>query len=189
MPHATRYTHSNTLLTLTLALAAGGCADSLTAPEADPTSEPVTVFDLDLTTRYVEVLGTCDENVFGDSTDGEFQYMYRVSGAGQSHTRSTENYNSPFSPNVQRGKGELINFANRTYVWRGLAAPEGAVEVTFWGSEWDGPTKDARMKNIHSTRAVIYDTGKHTRSVTLGSGSCRIRLYYDATWTPRTLQG
>ena len=187
MPDSTRYPIS--LLTLALVLSASACTESLTAPEVDPTPAPVTVFDLDVTTRYIEVLGTCDENVLGNSTDGEFQYKYRVSGAGRSHTRSSTDYNSPFSPHYQRGRGEKINFENRTYVWRGLAAPEGAVEVTFWGSEWDGPRKDSRMKNIYDTRSVIYDTGRKERSVTLGSGACRIRLHYYATWTARQPQG
>ena len=189
MAASTRYPISRSLLTVALLLSAGACTDGITAPEVEPTPEPVTVFDLDLTTRYIEVLGTCDENVFGNSTDGEFQYKYTVSGAGKSYTRSTTDYNSPFSRNHQKGKGETIDFTNRTYVWRGLSAPEGAVQVTFWGSEWDGPTKDSRMKNISDTRSVIYDTGKKTRTVTVGSGACKLRLYYYATWTPRRLEG
>ena len=182
------HTAARSLLCLSVALTAGACSDGMTAPEIEPEpAQPAVVYDLDLTTRYIKIVGTCDES-FGKSRDGEFQWRYRVAGVSREFVRSTESYNSPFGENVQRGEGENINFANRSYVWRGLQFPEGAIEVTLSGAEWDGATKDDRMKNRSGTRPVVFALGTHTRSVTVGAKSnCRMRLYYDATWVRRTL--
>ncbi len=171
--------------------AAGACT-SVTGldpePEPEPEPQPQIVYDLDLETRYIKVLGTCDETLLGDSADGEFQYMYRVSGPGKAHTRSSKDYNSPFGTSYKRGRNELINFTNQTYTWRGLER-DARIEVRLWGSEWDGPTKDDSMKNIDRTRRVVFELGETTRSVTLGAGSCRIELVYDVTWLERVLPG
>ncbi|MEK9506563.1 hypothetical protein V3331_02585 [Gaopeijia maritima] len=176
-----------------IALTAGACTsvtglDPDPEPEPEPEPQPQIVWDVDLTTRYIKVLGTCDETIFGNSANGEFQYMYRVSGPGTARTRSSSDYNSPFGASYSRARGELIDFTNRTYTWRGLSS-DARLEVRLWGSEWDGPTKDDAMKNIDKTGRVVFEPGKTTRSVRLGAGSCRIELVYDVTWLERQISG
>lgn len=188
--------HLRTLSALLLILTLTACGESLTGPgledtpdDPDPEPELTTVYDLNLTTRYIEVRGSCDAaDLFGNPTHGEFQYRYEISGAGERHTRQSDDYNSRLGKTYNRKAGENINFTNRTYTWRTLDRT-ARIDVKLFGSEWDGVTRDNRMENSSDSRTVPFALGKKTRSVTLGStSSCQIRLYYDAEWTERLVQ-
>lgn len=184
---------SLTVLLMVLSLSA--CTDGLTGPEdpseSDPTPEPsfTTVYDLDLTTRYIGVRGSCDDDdLFGNPTNGEFQYRYEIRGEGEAYAQQSDDYNSRFGETFNRKAGENINFANRTYTWRTLDRT-ARIDVKLFGAEWDGIVKDDRMKNRSGSKSVPFALGKHTRSVVIGaSASCQIRLYYDAEWTERVVQ-
>jgi len=179
---------------LLLVLTLTACGDSLTGPGMEdtpdePEPELTTVYDLNLTTRYIEVRGSCDAaDVFGNPTHGEFQYRYEISGKGERHTRQSDNYNSRFGKTYNRKSGENINFANRTYTWRTLDRT-ARIDVKLFGAEWDGVTRDNRMENRSGSKTVPFALGKKTRTVIIGStSSCQIRLYYDAEWTERLVQ-
>lgn len=180
---------SRLLAGLLLALTFVAC-DGLTGPGAEePEPQFSSVYDLNLTTRYIKVQGSCDPNdLFGNPTHGEFQYKYIVSGEGQRHTRSSDRYNSVTGESFRRKAGELINFANRTYTWRTLSRPVH-IDVKLHGAEWDGPVKDRDMQDRSGSKAVPFELGKHERMVVIGAeADCQIRLVYDAEWTERVVQ-
>lgn len=183
------------LSVLLLALTLTACGESLTGPE--PPSEPptetptlTTVYDLNLTTRYIAVQGSCDKpNLLGNPTNGEFQYKYEITGEGGTHARQSDNYNSRTGKTYNRKPGENIDFSNRTYTWRTLSQT-ARINVKLFGAEWDGIVKDDRMKNRSGSRPVPFALGKQTHTVIIGAtSSCQIRLFYDAEWTERVVQG
>ena len=53
------------------------CSDAMGPDAADPPPSAST-YNLDVTTRYIEVEGTCDKDIFGDQVAGEFQYRIEV---------------------------------------------------------------------------------------------------------------
>jgi len=164
------------------------CSDSMTGPGEDPGPQLTTVYDLDVVTRYINVRGSCDEDFLGNSEPGEFQYRIVVSGAGQSHTQESNGYNEVTGENFQRNATTDIDFANKTYIWRGLSK-SSSVKVTLAGAEWDGLTKDSRMANRSGSVDVPFELGRKTRSITIGAtGKCQIRLYYDASWFERKIE-
>ena len=177
------------LLSLLLPVAAlAACSDSMTGPDSDPGPQLTTVYDLDVVTRYINVRGSCDEDILGNSTPGEFQYRIVVSGAGQSHTQESAGYNKVSGENFQRNATTDINFANKTYIWRGISKST-SIEVYLAGAEWDGVVKDSRMANRGGSVKVPFALGKKTRSITIGAtGKCQIRLYYDASWFERKVE-
>ncbi len=167
------------------------CGESTTAPDPvqDPPPDPqlTTAYDLDVEVRYINVRGSCDEDILGNSTPGEFQYRIVVKGEGQSNALESKGYNTVTGENFQRNAGTDINFANRTYTWRGLSA-SATVEVELHGAEWDGVAKDSRMANRGGSVKVPFALGRNTRSITIGAtGACQIRLYYDAEWLERVI--
>lgn len=180
------------LLTLVLALALTGCVETLSGPEIEdeipePEPEPqyTTVYDLDLTTRYLEVVGSCDVDIRGPYANGEFQYRYEVSGEGQKHTRESNNYDSRFGETFSRQPEETINFTNQTFSWRSLSE-SAVINIKLSAVEWDGAFRDSRMNDASYTEQVPLRVGKRTLKVGVGSGmECAISLVYDAVWTER----
>lgn len=169
-------------LALTLVLTA--CGESLTGAEMDDESFN-TVYDLNLTTRYIEVVGSCDVDIRGIYANGEFQYRYALRGEGQTFSRESDNYDSRLGETFSRQPEETINFSNKTYTWRTLS-PSASIEVEVSGVEWDGLVRDSRMKNRSASQKVPFALGKRTRAVGVGAATdCRIVLYYDAEWTER----
>jgi hypothetical protein len=181
----TRFRYAFPVLFFSIALA--GCDSTATEPEITP--ELTKVYDLDLQTRYIEVRGSCDKDLLGNSSPGEFQYRIVVSGAGQTHTQESRGYNTVTGENYQRNASTTINFANKTYTWRGLPR-DATIDVKLNGAEWDGVSKDTRMANRGGSKAVPFALSKETRSVTIGAtAACQIRLYYDALWLERIVEG
>jgi hypothetical protein len=158
-------------------------------PDADPEPQLSTVYDLDVVTRFIDVRASCDQDFLGNFDPGEFQYKIEVAGAGQSHTQSSRGYNKVTGENFQRNGGTTINFANETYIWRGLSR-NARIDINFFGAEWDGPAKDSRMANRGGSVRVPFKVGTATRTLTVGAdGSvCQIRLNYDVTWLERVVQ-
>ncbi len=181
-------TLTRNLATLTL-LATAACSDA-TGPEIDPIDEPqfAVVYDLDVTTRYIEILGSCDTNALGTASAGEFQYKVVVSGEGQEHTQASSGYNTVTGKNYQKAPGGEIDFTNRTFSWRALT-PSSKITMRFWGAEWDGVVKDGRMKNRGNSEQVRFAVGRKKHDIGLGSDpdACGIRLHYYATWTERKI--
>jgi hypothetical protein len=170
-----------------LAILVAVTACDATGPTAPPEPQFATVYDLDVTTRYIKVMGSCDTNAFGTPSAGEFQYKYIVSGEGQTNTRQSSGYNTVTGTTYQKAAGGEINFTNRTFSWRGLT-DTGAVSVKLHGAEWDGVVKDDRMKNRANSVTVPFKLGKSTREMGVGATSaCAIRLVYYATWTERKI--
>lgn len=187
----TRLTVRNVMTALLPIATLVACGESTTGPDPvqDPGPEPqlTTVYDLDVEVRYIHVRGSCDEDLLGNSTPGEFQYRIIVKGEGQSNTYQSNGYNTITGENFQRNAGTDINFTNRTYTWRGLSAA-AKVEVELHGAEWDGAVKDSRMANRGGSMTVPFAVGRNTRSITIGAtGACQIRLYYDAEWLERVI--
>lgn len=166
------------------------CSESPMGPADEPAPELTKVYDVDLVTRYIDVRASCDQDFLGNFDPGEFQYRIVVSGAGQNHTQASRGYNTVTGENFQRNSGTTINFANKTYIWRGLPA-DARIEVTLQGAEWDGVIKDSRMANRTGTETVPFKLGKETRNVTVGADGnvCQIRLVYDVTWLERVVGG
>ena len=133
-----------------------------TGPEPEPVQEEpqfAVVYDLDVTVRYIEILGSCDTNAFGTPSAGEFQYRIVVDGEGQSFERQSTGYNTVTGTNYQKAAGGEIDFTNRTNSWRGL--PSNAnVTVRLWGAEWDGLSKDDRMRNRGNSESVRFALGQ-----------------------------
>ena len=96
------------------------CGESLTGAEMEDESFN-TVYDLNLTTRYIEVVGSCDVDIRGIYANGEFQYRYALRGEGQSFSRESDNYDSRLGETFSRQPEEIINFSNKTYTWRTLS--------------------------------------------------------------------
>lgn len=159
---------------------------SPTAPEpaAEPPAEPSYVYAVVVETRYIDIEGSCDTDIFGDAVSGEFQFRIVVSGPGGARpAHQTRDYNKVHGAHYQRNSGTNINFTNRTYGWEYLPDP-GGIDVHFRLAEWDGLSKDSRMQDRSATVDVPYELGARTRRVTLGSsGDCRGTLYYDVTWS------
>ena len=173
-------------------LAAAGltaCSDNVAGPDADPGPQFTTVYDLDLVTRYIDVRASCDQDFLGNFDPGEFQYKIELTGEKQSHTQSSKGYNTFLGENFQRNNGTTINFANETYLWRGLSS-NARIDVKLFGAEWDGTSKDARMANRSGSVRVPFKVGTETRTLTIGSDGnvCQIRLNYDVTWHERVVQ-
>jgi hypothetical protein len=169
----------------TLMACSDPAAPEMVTPPPDPDPEFTKVYDLDVEIRYIEVRGSCDEDVLGNSTAGEFQYKIVVSGHGQTRTHESDGYNTVLGQAFQRNKGTNINFTNRTYSWKALSS-SADIDVKLHGAEWDGTSKDKRMANRSGSKSVPFKVGTETRRVVIGaSGDCQIRLHYDATWTER----
>ncbi len=174
------------LLPLTILATVAGCSDA-TGPEAEPEPQFATVYDLNVETRYIEVIGSCDTDLFGNSNPGEFQYRIVVYGEGQEFTQQSTGYNTVGGENFQRNAGNTINFGNRDYRWGGLESTN-SISVKLHGAEWDGLSKDDRMKNRSGSVPVPFALGTRTRAITIGAtGACQIKLFYDATWTEREI--
>ena len=177
---------------LSLLLPAAGltaCSDNLAGPDADPGPQLTTVYDLDVVTRFIEVRASCDQDFLGNFDPGEFQYKIELTGEKQSHTQSSKGYNTFLGENFQRNNGTTINFANETYLWRGLSS-NARIDVKLFGAEWDGTSKDARMANRSGSVRVPFTVGTETRTLTVGADGavCQIRLNYDVTWHERVVQ-
>lgn len=177
------------LLSLLLPMSVlAACSDSMTGPAQEAGPQLTTVYDLDVVTRYINVRGSCDEDFLGNSEPGEFQYRIVVSGDGQSHTQESNGYNKVSGDNFQRNATTDIDFANKTYTWRGISKST-SIEVYLAGAEWDGVVKDSRMANRGGSVTVPFALGKNTRSITIGAtGKCQIKLYYDASWFERKVE-
>ena len=180
------------LLGLLPVLGLAGCSESTDPNDGGGNGGPqsVTVYDLSIQLRFIEVLGSCDpDDIFGNPTNGEFQYRIVVSGEGQSHTRETSGYGTFLGVNVPRMAGEQISIPTTIYNWNDL--PEGAlVTVEFRASEWDGLGRDPRMIDEHSTRMEgVLLGGRLSSSVAVGSSlSCLLNLQYYVTWTPQEVE-
>jgi len=179
------------LLGLTLILAA--CGDNVAGPEmgtdpVEPEPQFTTVYDLDVTTRYIAIGGSCDVDIRGIYANGEFQYRYEVRGEGQRYDRESKNYDSRLGEFFIRQPEETIDFTNKTYSWRTLSS-SAEIEVVMAGVEWDGVVRDPRMNNRSHAQTVPFAVGKKTHSAAVGSGrECSISLVYDAEWTERLVQ-
>lgn len=179
------------LLGLLPVLGLAGCSES-TDPNGGGNGGPqlVTVYDLELQLRFIEVLGSCDpDDIFGNPTNGEFQYRIVVSGEGQSHTRETSGYGTVLGANIPRMAGEAIVFNTTIYNW--FNRPEGAsVTVEFRASEWDVVARDSRMFDEHGTRVErVQLGGRLSRSIRLGPvPSCLLQFDYYVTWTAREVE-
>lgn len=172
------------LLVMAIPVVATGCSD-VTGPEAEPEPQFATVYDLVVETRYIEVRGSCDTDFLGNSNPGEFQYRILVYGEGQEFAQQSRGYNSVTGENFQRNAGNTINFGNKSYRWGGLETTN-SVSVKLHGAEWDGVSKDDRMKDRSGSVKVPFALGSKTRAITIGASSaCQIKLFYDATWAER----
>ncbi len=171
------------LALFTLLFAACGSPMAPEAPAEQPT-EPTYVYSAVVETRYIDIVGSCDTDIFGDAVAGEFQFRIVVDGPGGPRAaHQTRDYNTVQGAHYQRNSGTNINFQNRTYGWEHLPNPAG-IEVQFRLAEWDGLSKDSRMQDRSATVDVPYELGTRTRRVTLGAQSnCRGTLYYDVTWS------
>lgn len=177
------------LLGLLPVLGLAGCGESTDPNDGGGNGGPelVTVYDLSIQLRFIEVMGSCDpDDIFGNPTNGEFQYRIVVSGEGQSHTEETSGYGTVLGVNVPRMAGEQISLPTTIYNWNDL--PEGArVAVEFRASEWDGLGRDPRMIDVHSMRVeVVRLGGRMAHSITIPLGPpCMLTLQYYVTWTPQ----
>ena len=176
------------LTILFLAFSLTACSESITGaldeeePPPRPKPELTRLYDLNITTRYIKVKGSCDKDVLGNPANGEFQWKYEVSHQGTTYSRESQNYNSVAGKSISRKAGENINFTNQTYSWTRLEKTTG-FSVKLFGAEWDGAVKDNRMKNRSGSKEVPYKKGTETREVIIGATTaCQIRLVYDAQW-------
>lgn len=175
------------VLAIALLGTATACSDAMGPEGSPPPPGPrlATVYDLELETRYIRVQGSCDEDLLGNSTPGEFQYRIVVNGKGVSYIQSSSGYNTVTGQDFQRNAGTDINFANRTFRFDGLPS-KGGVDVELHGAEWDGVVKDSRMANRGGSETVPFVLGKSTNRVIIGAtAECQIRLFYDASWSQR----
>ena len=158
----------------------GACV-SPTAPEAPVVEpeEPTYAYAVTVETRYIDIVGSCDEDIFGDEVSGEFQFYISVGG----RLHYSTDYNKAYGYMYQRNGGTNIDFRNRTYSFNNLQSPAG-IDISFRLAEWDGVRKDSRMADRSATEEVPYELGTRTRKFTLGAKSdCRGTLYYDVTWS------
>ncbi len=176
---------SRRLLPALFLLPLAGCTDSPTGPDAQPEPvEPQVTYQVAIETRYIEIRGSCDTDIFGDEVPGEFQYRIVVSGPDGARTpQASSGYNSWNGTMYQRNATTTINFGNRTHRWSNLASTNG-FKVHLSMAEWDGVKKDARMANRGGDVDVPFAVGTKTRKITIGaSGACQASMYYDVTWT------
>lgn len=179
------------LLPALLVALLSGCGADLTAPVVPESPEepaepapPSYVYAVDVETRYIDIRGSCDTDIFGDAVPGEFQFYIRLSGPGGPRTAHiSRGYNTWDGYMYQRNNGTNINFGNRNYGWENLPTA-GGVKIELRLAEWDGVSKDSRMRDRAATVDVPFKLGTETRRLTLGAtGACQGSLYYDVTWT------
>lgn len=180
-------------LALAASLAACSAPTAPTGPDAPGEETPpqtVTVYDVAVTSRYIDIVGSCDTNAFGTPSAGEFQYRVVVRHVDLSEQNSHESrgYNSVTGSNHQRAAGGRIDFADRTFRWSGLPS-DGNVRIELRGSEWDGPVKDRDMNDRANSERVPFATSRTDGRLTVGAdSSCRMRLQYSVEWTPRAVE-
>ncbi len=146
------------------------------APEPQPQPEPVvTTTMLQIDFNYVEVIKDCD----GIEGDGDFHFRVRAlpswANAVTVHNRSHT-----------LGDGDRTAALGRSTLT--AAANTGQqVTVELTASERDKPLigatyNDSRMNNATRTAAHSYRdgawSGQGPRTISLGSGSCQVRLHY-----------
>lgn len=179
---------ARTLAPLALAASLAACSTSTGPDEPEETPpQTATVYDVAVTSRYIDIVGSCDTNAFGTASAGEFQYRVVVRNVDLSEQRSHESsgYNSVTGSNHQRAPGGRIDFANRTFRWSGLPS-DGNVRIELRGSEWDGPRKDSDMNDRSNSERVPFVTSRTDGTLSVGAdSSCRMRLQYYVEWTPR----
>ena len=180
---------SRLLALLLCAVLLSACVQDLTGPDDpdDPPPPPVrmrTVYDLKVSPRYIDVVGSCDK-VFGSPTAGEFQYRVEVNGEGRTNGFESQNYNSRLGVVTGRVAGQQITFAPRTYTWSSMSSP-GRIEAVVFGTEWDGAIRDGDMSNRRGARTIPFALGRRPGTVTIGATSeCRLVLAYEAEWVQR----
>lgn len=177
------------LSSLLLATLLGACgsptAPEVEGPDAAPPEppEPTYAYAVTVETRYIDIVGSCDKDIFGDEVSGEFQFHISVGG----RLHYSTDYNKAYGTMYQRNGGTNIDFRNRTYVFDNLQSP-GGIDIAFRLAEWDGLRKDSRMQDRSATLEVPYALGTRTRKFTLGEKSdCRGTLFYDVTWSRETV--
>lgn len=182
MINATKTTRNIAVLAVLAAQTA--CSDAM-GPDGGPTPEPRVTYDLSVKTRYINVEGSCDEDIFGSQVPGEFQYRIEVREGNQLRgSQESRGYNSVSGESFQRNRTTSINFSDRTFSWRDIPGTRD-IEITFRAAEWDGLRKDSRMANRGVSKRVPFKAGTATHRVGLGPDAekCALGLYYDATWT------
>lgn len=154
------------------------------APASEQPATPTYAYSVEVETRYIDIIGSCDTDIFGDEVPGEFQFHIKLSGPdGDRAPHQSRGYDEALGTMYQRNAGTNINFTNRTYVWTNLTSPNG-VRIALNVSEWDGVRRDSRMSDRGNSERVDYALGTRTRTLNVGATSaCRGRLYYDVTWT------
>ncbi len=171
------------------------CSGDATGPAAENEEEGEVLreprFDLTATVRYIEVTSeeACDEVNFvtGEPRDGEFQYRVEVSSsAGGFGAHESDGFGSVLGHAFSRFPGELINFANREHQFSQLKVGD-KLTVAYFGSEWDGPTRDPRMDErrtaaVFTITSSLEDGIYRDRRIPTGEGAeCELTLVWDLT--------
>ncbi len=175
---------ASALLLFVLSLTLTACVDNMTGVDGEdneiPDPQPrETVYLMTVTAHFIEVVGSCDK-VFGQPTQGEFQYRYEFTGEGELEASESQGFDSRFGVVTGRVAGQFIDFNDETYSWRKTGeAP--SLTVTLYGTEWDGPIRDSRMSRRHGSKTIPFEAGSASRSITIGATKeCRIVLQYTA---------
>ncbi|RMF68015.1 MAG: hypothetical protein D6740_11150 [Alphaproteobacteria bacterium] len=177
-------TYRPLILGLVLALSLTACGESMTGVDGEDPDPPdpqprETSYILTVTTHFIQVIGSCD-TVFGQATQGEFQYRYEYTGEGEVYELESQGFDSRFGVVTGRVAGQFIDFDDKTYTWRKTGdAP--SVSVKLFGTEWDGAIRDGRMSRRSGSKTVPFKDGSASRTITIGATkACQIVLHYTA---------
>lgn len=128
-------------------------------------------------------LADCDATLNGD---GDFTYSVEVRASGSDP--GDDLYQTPGYPSsggqIKLGDGEQHSIDKaRTFKLRDQ--PGEGVALDFESTEWDTLSPDSRLDYAHAfvsfpwTEASGWGSAPGTHSITLGSGSCRVRLDFN----------
>ncbi len=178
MRHEMHRTQPAVGLAALLLLAACTATDSVglvTEPGVEPPAPQATRLQLDFSN--IEVIADCD----GIEGDGEFKFSVVVR---PSFASAITIYNASRT----MGDGDRTPALGRRTL-SAVSSPGQQVTVEFRASEVDhsiftGEYNDSRMDNLLGTSIHLYNgstwSNQGPRSITLGSGSCQVRLNYIA---------